>query len=525
MHDVIVIGSGFGGAVAACRLAEAGREVVVLERGREWLPDEYPRDTDDAWLFDVDEPENQNGWIDLRILDDMWVAQGAGVGGGSLIYANVSINAPRQVFESGWPSEVTYDTLLPYYERVEHMLKPEVLPDNQLTPRFELMREAARATGAEDRFRKVELAVRFDPEGSFPDHRPDSEKAMKTFKNEFGRRQGFCVHCGNCDIGCKAQAKNTLDLNYLAVAKDKGADIRALCLVSHIAPIDGGYRVFYDMINAGRREPKTVDASAIVLAAGSLGSTEILLKSKGHYSTLPGLSACLGHNWSSNGDFLTPAKYETRKLFPTRGPTISCAIDYLDGSDGGIRYFVEDGGFPDLLSNLVRASRTRHRRITFATNLLDVLGRGLKDFAGIEHTMPWFGQAIDASDGRLYYGRDWGRPWKKRLKLDWNPKRSEAAINGLIGRHEKLSVATGGKPMVPITWKTFRNLVTPHPLGGCGMASAASAGVVDHLGRVFGYPGLFVADGAIIPRAIGLNPSKTIAALSERIVEHMLKVR
>ena len=522
MHDVIVIGSGFGGAVAACRLASAGLDVVVLERGRRWVPDRYPRDTDDAWIFDVDEPEKQNGWIDLRILDDIWVALGAGVGGGSLIYANVCINAPRTVFRAGWPSEITYDALLPYYERVERMLKPEVLPDNQLTPRLRLVREAAEATGAADRFRKVELAVRFDPDGSFPDQQPGSDEAVTRFRNEFGREQGFCVHCGNCDIGCKAQAKNTLDLNYLAVAEEKGAEIRPLSLASHIAPVADGYRVFYDALNAGRRHPMTVDASRVVLAAGSLGSTEILLKSKGHYGTLPGISAALGHNWSSNGDFLTPARYGKRELFPTRGPTITCAIDYLDGSDAGARYFVEDGGLPDLLHNLVRAKQKGRRRMRLGTNLLSLLRRGLRDLTEIEHTMPWFGQSIDAGDGRCYYGRDWVRPWKKRLKLDWNPARSASAINALVNRHKKLSGATGGDPKVPAMWTIFRNLVTPHPLGGCGMAAAPSVGVVDHRGRVFGYPGLFVADGAIIPRPVGLNPSKTIAALAERVVEHML---
>lgn len=525
MHDVVVIGSGFGGAVAACRLSEAGREVVVLERGRDWLPDDYPRGVADAWIFDVDEPERQNGWLDLRILDDMWVAQGAGVGGGSLIYANVSINAPPQIFKSGWPSEITYNTLLPHYEKVEDMLKPEELPDNQLTPRYELMQEAACKIGDSSRFRKVPLAVSFDPDGSFPKQQPQSDDATKTFKNDFGRKQGFCVHCGNCDIGCKARAKNTLDLNYLAVAEDSGAEIRALSLVSHIAQITGGYRVFYDKIDHSKREAKTIDATQVVLAAGSLGSTEILLKSKAHFSTLPGISNALGQYWSSNGDFLTPARYQDRKLYPSRGPTISSAIDYLDGLDDQARYFVEDGGFPDLLGNFLAARKKGRRRLSFTTNLLRILGRGLKDMGALERTMPWFGQAIDGGDGRLYYGRDYLRPWKKRLKLDWNPKRSEAAIQALISRHERLSEATGGKPAVPITWKTFRNLVTPHPLGGCRMAAAPSAGVVDHQGRVFGYDGLFVADGSIVPQPLGLNPSKTIAALSERISEYMLRER
>ena len=127
-HDVVVIGSGFGGAVAACRLAHAGRSVLVLERGRRWAPDDYPRDPDDAWVWDQDEPEHLNGWIDLRFMDDMWVAQGAGVGGGSLIYANVSIDAKPSSFAAGWPSQINHDVLKPYYARVADML--ELTPDS-----------------------------------------------------------------------------------------------------------------------------------------------------------------------------------------------------------------------------------------------------------------------------------------------------------------------------------------------------------------------------------------------------------
>ncbi|MGB0799797.1 MAG: NAD(P)-binding protein, partial [Planktomarina sp.] len=200
--DVIIIGSGFGGSVHACRLATAGRGVVVLERGRRWAPADYPRSPDDAWVYDIDEPEKQNGWLDLRIFDDMWVATGAGVGGGSLIYANVSIDAKPEMLNTGWTSHINADILAPHYERVADMLKPQQLPDNQLTHRFKLMREAAEKTGAADRFGKVDLAVSFDPDGTFPDRRPPTEDAQKTFTNAFGRTQGYCTHMGNCDIGC-----------------------------------------------------------------------------------------------------------------------------------------------------------------------------------------------------------------------------------------------------------------------------------------------------------------------------------
>lgn len=523
MRDVVIIGSGFGGAVAACRLASAGRNVLVLERGRDWAPEDYPRDADDAWIFDIDEPEKQNGWLDLRFLDQMWVAQGAGVGGGSLIYANVSVDPPRSVFNLGWPREIDFAALEPYYERVADMLRAEPVPDNQRTPRFELMREAAGATDAADRFRRLPLAVSFDPDGELPDSIPEQEAALKTFTNHAGRLQGYCIHCGNCDIGCKVQAKNTLDLNYLALARAAGAEIQPLAMVSHVAPADGGYTVFYDDVAHGRRSARSVVAREVVLAAGSLGSTEILLRSRERFGTLPNLSRYLGHHWSSNGDFLTPARYEHRKLMPSLGPTITCAIDYLDGSDGGARYFVEDGGFPDLLGNLVKARRqARGGRFGLGVAILRLLDQALDEAADLDRTMPWFGQAIDGGDGRLYWGRDWLRPWRKRLKLDWDPRRSEPGVNGLIRRHAILSEATGGEATVPLTWTKLRNLVTPHPLGGCGMAASPGAGVVDHAGRVFGYPGLYVADGAIVPRPIGLNPSKTIAALAERISEHML---
>jgi len=520
--DVIIIGSGFGGAVHACRQSAAGRSVLVLERGRRWSPQDYPRGPDDAWIFDVDEPHRQNGWLDLRILDDMWVAQGAGVGGGSLIYANVSIDARPEMLDAGWPDPINARELAPYYETVAQMLRPEVLPDNQLTPRFKLVQEAAQKTGAADRFRKLDLAVSFDPDGRFPDTRPTSEEAQKTFTNAQGRKQGYCVHAGNCDIGCKAQAKNTLDLNYLAAAEDAGAEIRPLSLVSHIVAEGAGYAVIYTDISGGQRRERIVRAAQVVLAAGSLGSTEILFRSRDQFGTLPNVSPALGQSWSSNGDFLTPALYENRVLSPTIGPTITAAIDFLDGSDGGARYFVEDGGFPDVLGNAIRARSRAGRKFGMANRALMSFAMLFYDGDPLQGMMPWFGQAMDGGDGQLYLGRDWLRPWKKRLKLDWDAARSERGVGGLIAAHDRLSRATGGVPKVPPTWTIFRNLVTPHPLGGCKMGSARASGVVDHRGEVFGYKGLYVSDGSVFPRPIGLNPSKTIAALAERTAAGIL---
>lgn len=519
--DVIVIGSGFGGSVTACRLSERGMRVLVLERGRRWTPADYPRDPGDAWVFDVGRPEKHNGWIDFRILDDMTVVQGAGVGGGSLIYANVCIEPKRELFANGWPPEITFDELGPYYRKVDQMLRPATIPVGQATERYKLMQEAATKAGYGDRFRPVPVAVTFDPKWTYGQADPFNDRKSVTWVNEQGQEQGTCVHSGNCDIGCQVKAKNTLDLNYLPWAEKHGAEIRSLHLVRSISRDGAGYVVRYDRLVNGRCVRGTADARRVVVAGGSLNSTELLLRCRDQYRTLPQLSPFLGHSWSSNGDFLTPAFYSNRAVNPTQGPTITSAIDFLDGSQGP-EFFIEDGGFPDLLGNLLEQLADRGSRHSRFRPVLAGIAEMLRGRNPMHTVMPWFAQGIDAANGRLYLGRSWRWLWlRKVLKLDWDIERSAPTIEAIIAMHKKLSAATGGDPWVPPTWTLLKNLITPHPLGGCNMGQTHSDGVVDHRGEVFGYPGLYVADGAIVPEAVGLNPSKTIAALAERIAAMM----
>ena len=164
--DVLIIGSGFGGSVMACRMAEKGSQVVVLERGRRWLPEAYPSVSQRDWFWDEDEPEKQNGWLDFRYFGDMSIATGAGVGGGSLIYANVSIEARPEAFAHGWPEAIDYTTLKPHYDTTGVMLNVQELPANQWTARTHLMKEGAEAVGAGERFRIVPQAITFDPDWS-----------------------------------------------------------------------------------------------------------------------------------------------------------------------------------------------------------------------------------------------------------------------------------------------------------------------------------------------------------------------
>ncbi len=283
--DAIVIGSGFGGAVTACRLAEKGLRILTLERGRRWDAYPYgPRNAKDAWWWDQHHPEKHNGWLDFRFFKNMWVAQCAGVGGGSLIYANISIDAKPEVFNAGWPAEITYEELKPYYQRVAGMLRLETVPENQVPERYKLMKEAAQKLGYGDRFKPLPTAVTYRKDLDPNRTEPFDDKHSVTWTNPQGRQQGTCTHCGNCVIGCQVRAKNTLDLNYLAQAENHHAEIRASHLVRYIEPVDGRYRVVFDRI-LGNGQVLRGDETAprVIIAAGSLGSTEMLLRCRDEY--------------------------------------------------------------------------------------------------------------------------------------------------------------------------------------------------------------------------------------------------
>jgi cholesterol oxidase len=511
--DVLIVGSGFGGAVTACRLAEAGAKVIVLERGREWGPDTFPRKPTDAWVWNQTNPAAQNGWFDMRIFPHMTVATGAGVGGGSLVYANISVEAKKDTFDEGWPPEVTYAALTPHYAEVGRMMEITPVPEAQWPQRTKLLKDAATAAGWADRFRPLGLAVRFDPAWSYALPNPHDPARSKTVKNIHGIDQGTCVHLGQCDIGCSVKARNTLDFNYLAVAKKSGAVIRPLHLVRSIRTVAGGYELSVDQIAGGKLTPITLTAPRVIVAGGSLGSTELLLRSQ---ANLPKLSARLGHGWSSNGDFLTPALHPFREVDPTRGPTITAAIDLLDGAYQGRQIFIEDGGLPDPAADQLRAAAADPNASEFMQRVTATLMPVLSSVDVIRRVMPWFAQSRDAADGILSLASG-------QLALDWDITASQPTIDAVVSAHQKLAQLTGGLPLTPLTWTIGHDLITPHPLGGCNMGTSAATGVVDWKGEVFGYPGLFVADGAIVPKAIGLNPSRTIAALAEHIAAQLVK--
>lgn len=512
--DAVVVGSGFGGAVAACRLAERGRSVLVLERGRRWGREDFPRPgrADARWWFRPGEA----GLYERRRFVGMQVLVAAGVGGGSLIYTNVQKVPPAAAFH-GWPEPITLDTLRPYYECVREMLEPTPVP--RPLRRIEAFHLAHAAAGLEGRLELPALAIRWPAPGS---------SGEEEVANRFGAPQQPCDFCGECVFGCDRHAKNTLDLTYLKRAETLGAEVRPLCQVTRLEPRPDGYTVFFRRLSEDVEEsgPESVHAPRVFLAAGSLGTTELLLRSRDVERTLPNLSGRLGYGWSPNGDFFSGLLDSRLPIVPTAGPGVAAGYD--PGEKEG--FYALEGALPaavaeqrkiflHLAAALVSALRFswlgRRRREEEAALAADPLCGDPAAEAALRRLGAFFLMGRDASDGRLLLDS------RGRLQLLWDPRASDLLFDRMRRYLGALGRGYGGWMIVPEAW-WWPTLGTVHPLGGCGMGRDPSEGVADACGRVFGYPGLYVCDASLIPRALGVPPAMTIAALAEHIVEHSI---
>ena len=357
--DVIVIGSGFGGAITARRLAEKGMNVLILERGRRWDPATYSAEAGRR----LDLQPRRAGTSQRLARHAFLQTHDRGAGGRSRRrLVDIQQRRPRRrtpsSFTRGWPAEITYAELKPYYDTVAREMDLQVVPDRQLTPRFKIAREAAHNLGYDGRFSKAGLTVSFSE-----DWHPDLDDASnpkhsKPFVNAHGQQQGTCVHLGNCDIGCDVRAKNSLDVNYIPRAEQHGAEVRPLARgVDSSSRADGSYRVVFDRIEDGRLIRGEETAQRVIVAAGSLGTTEF---SSGA-ATIP--DACrpsarlLGMHWSGNANFISMGSYrsDTGRVKQSTGVTISSVLDFTDGSFKNQRFAIEDDGFPNVILNALKA--------------------------------------------------------------------------------------------------------------------------------------------------------------------------
>lgn len=513
-YDVVVVGSGFGGGIAACRLAEAGQRVCVLERGRRFGREDFPDDPLQAPAMLWHEKANPEGLFDVRLMRDVSVITAAGVGGGSLVYANVQLRAPADVFDQDWPTAITADELEPWYRRTEDALEPRPTPADPALPKVGAFAAAARHAGREASL--LPLAVHF---GS-PRKHPFS-----------GVAQEGCQNLGRCDLGCPVHAKNTVDITYVARAEAHGADVRPLHLVKGIEPParpGERWRIAFRDLASGRKG--TVEAPIVILAAGTLGSPRLLLTNR---RRLSGLSPALGTRFSGNGDALgiafDPSASDVRGAHNDFGPVMTSRIDYTAER----RLMVADGGLPanfDALLDVARGVNVIRGWRRWLLRLRDaVVHLGLSDQPmhprelRIAERHPDTDALVflligrDAADGRMRL-----TPLFRRFDIRWSRTGSAKLFADLERTSNELATASGATPFYALEGGPLNKFTTVHPLGGCPMADEPARGVVDDAGHVYGYPGLYVLDGSIVPTALGVNPSKTIAALAERGVARLV---
>jgi cholesterol oxidase len=565
--EAVVIGTGFGGAINACRLSRKWPgKVVVLERGKRYGLGEFPRAPADFarnfWALRDYTPRPRHvrkaarkagelhGMYDVRNYDHMDVVVCAGVGGGSLIYANVFLEPPDGVFaDPRWPASCKKSDLAEYYAVAKSVLGSRPIPSAAGDPRrhihkTELFQNVAKKADRDSQL--LDINVFFGNDHAVP--LPIGEQV----RNRFGALQTSCTYCGECICGCNFHAKNTVDLNYLYVAEHvHGADVRTEHLVEEIVPVnsngaedreaDGSQGYLVKCRDLKKNTSGSLLAKRVVVSAGCLGSTELLLRCKKLLHTLPRISDRLGQQFSGNGDFLSFV-IEGFKGEPNYGPTITQATDYNLFTDfaPGHAFIVEDASYPAFLSWFVEGVRPRFmwwKPISrLARHLLTSITSGKSPgtlgyaFADVlsdstsEQSAVLLCMGVDTSTGIMDLDAN------GHLSVQWPMQQNRSLYDAILKEGEEFKRLTGAKIFAPLpTWDwPLRNNVTVHPLGGCVLADDREHGVTNanpaNFGEVFGYIGLYVADGAIVPTATGSNPVATISALSERVAEGITQV-
>lgn len=537
-YTAVVVGSGYGGSIAASRLARAGQSVCLLERGREILPGEYPADELSAAAdFQVDLPEkllgNPAGLYDFRVNEDMNVFLGCGLGGTSLVNANVTLEPEPRVFDDPrWPEKIRNDVagLNRGFKRAMEKLEAKPYPaDGPLLQKFHQLQESAEWMG--EKVYHPPIAVNFE----------DGPNAT-------GIEQKGCNLCGDCVSGCNHGAKNTTLMNYLPDARGYGAEIFTCVEVRRIAREGDAWRIYYRVIDGGADKfaapERFLLADNVILAAGTLGSTEILLRSAENGLSL---SSRLGHNFTGNGDVLgfaynadSPVHgigFGSRKpdqMTPV-GPTISGIIDLRNQLQLEEGMVIEEGVIPGALSSILPAVFATAAKVAGKdTDFGDVVQEKIREVdslvngayrGAMAHTQTFLVMAHDDGAGRLVLSND-------KVRIHWPEVGDQSLFTKINRKLEEATRGIGGTYVPNPVWNPIlgHDLVTVHPLGGCVMAEDGAHGVVNHLGQVFVgsnddevHPGLYVMDGAIIPRPLGVNPLLTISALAERNIEQIAR--
>ncbi|WP_024441814.1 GMC oxidoreductase [Mycobacterium sp. UM_WGJ] len=506
-YDVVVIGSGFGGSVSALRLTEKGYRVGVLDMGRRWQPADFPPNN---WHVRKAMWAPKLGCFGpqrLTVLGKTFIASAVGVGGGSLIYGNTLYEPLERFFDDPQWAHITdwRDELAPYYDQARRMLG--VTPTPHTTPADEVLLAVARDLGVEDTYHPTNVGVFFgdEPGTTVPD----------PFFGGAGPERSGCIGCAQCFTGCPHNAKNTTETNYLYLAERAGAQIHPMTMVTDVRP-DGAGGYVVSTVRTGRwvrKRKRDFITGQVVFAAASLGTQRLLHKLR-DTGSLPHLSDRLGELTRTNSEEVPVVFAPDRDDF-AQGVAITSSIHpeanthievcrYGKGSNllSMMGTHLIDGGpwrFARLMLTIARHPammlHSMFPRNASAHSIIVLVMQSLDNSLTTYRKRGLFGTRMTAKQGV-------GEP-----NPDWIPIAHDVA--------RRMADKVGG--MAGGTYLDALNIpLTAHFIGGCPIGDSAQTGVIDPYQRVFGHPGLHVADGSAITANLGVNPSFTITAQAER---------
>lgn len=512
-YDVIVIGSGFGGSVTALRLSEKGYQVAVLEAGRRFTKDDYAKTNWNLRKFLWFPRLGMHGIQRLTLLHDVLVLSGAGVGGGSLVYAN-TLYEPHDAFytDRAWSDITDWKAELgPFFDQAKRMLG--AMPHPTTTPADRVIQAVADHFGVADTYQPTPVGVYFGEPG---------ETAPDPYFGGAGPERTGCVTCGGCMVGCRFNAKNTLDRNYLYLAERAGTDVYPDTEVVDILPRPGGgYTVMTQRPGAWvRKRPRVFTTEQVVFSAGALGTTRLLLRLRA--GSLPRLSARVGRSVRTNSEALLGATASNLAVDYSEGVAITSSIHPEPHTHiEPVRYPPGSNAMGLLATILVDGGGHIPRQLRFLGQVIRhpiLFLRSLSVYRWSERSVILL--VMQSLDNRIHLSLQRGRLGDRlRSRQDettpnptYIPVANEAAR---VAAH-----VMGGFPGSAINEVLLDVPTTAHIIGGAPIGTSPDTGAIDPYQRVYGYEGLHVADGSALPANLGVNPSLTITAMTERAMAY-----
>ena len=512
-YDYIIIGSGFGGSVAALRLAEKGYRVVVIEQGKRYHPQDFPKRNWNLrkfiWLPQI----GLYGIQAMTLLKDVFILHGAGVGGGSLVYANQLLIPPKVVLDDQvWGHPGWSGTIKPYFDKAQRMLG--ATPAQELTIADELLKECAADIGKGGTFHINEVGIYYgEPDLTVPDPYFDGEGPDRT----------GCTSCGACMTGCRVGAKNTLDLNYLYLAEQLGVTIIPETRVTGVIPNGNGYLISTKNVTGLVPRRQQFESGGVIFSGGVLGTVKLLHRCKINGS-LPDISNQLGNMTRTNSEALLGVVAKKGDVDYSAGIAITSGI-YPDANTQieTVRYGKGHDAMALLTTLMVGGGKPWPRPLRFLGNIIRhplTFLRFLIPFGWAQRaTILLVMQKID-NYLRLEYKRRWWRLSGHSLNSNWHTdKKVPSYIPVANDFAQRMAEKINGRPASCLPEVLLDTSTTAHILGGCVMAKSAKKGVIDHNGKIHGYDNLYVIDGSVIPANLGVNPSLTITAVAEYFMD------